>query len=408
MEDDKTNEIKDIKTNNKGEKKEEETFDSKIDSFLYQLNEINNILKKEDEELNKKNLEKIEEEKKEKERILQESLKKKSIMFLEKFAKNLENSKINFINIGGSSCYQSSTFQGFVHVIYPTAIKNIISNIEQNKYKTINNIDELKNDNEFNRMFIDILKDINNLQEKGEGSNGYLAKDIFNKYPPKLEFGEGIGNILDINILHFNLEINSMNLIYLIEAFKKSNLFNTYNSNSIEVINIDRNTIITEVMKLKIEGNRQFCGNIVLKFDKNDINDNNLDIIKLLKKCKQLYIDGNSTKKIELISDIIYLVIDRLSDKESSKKEININEYIYFNEEKGNFDSIRGNKDLTYEPKFIIYHLGYHYIAYCKIENKWYYFNDMSSSFASESNPPLKGEKGSNTYPVAIYYVKKK
>ena len=46
MEDDKTNEIKDIKTNNKGEKKEEETFDSKMDSFLYQLNEINNILKK--------------------------------------------------------------------------------------------------------------------------------------------------------------------------------------------------------------------------------------------------------------------------------------------------------------------------------------------------------------------------
>ena len=142
MKDDKTNEIKDIKTNNKGEKKEEETFDSKIDSFLYQLNEINNILKKEDEELNKKNLEKIEEEKKEKERILQESLKKKSIMFLEKFAKNLENSKINFKNIRSSSCYQSSTFQGFVHVIYPTVITNIISNIKQNKYKTINNIDE--------------------------------------------------------------------------------------------------------------------------------------------------------------------------------------------------------------------------------------------------------------------------
>ena len=64
MEDDKTNEIKDIKANNKGEKKEEETFDSKMDSFLYQLNEINNILKKENEELIKENLEKVEEEKK--------------------------------------------------------------------------------------------------------------------------------------------------------------------------------------------------------------------------------------------------------------------------------------------------------------------------------------------------------
>ena len=86
MEDDKTNEIKDIKANNKGEKKEEETFDSKMDSFLYQLDEINDILKKENEELNKKNLEKIEEEKKQKERILQESLKKRVLCFL----KNLQ------------------------------------------------------------------------------------------------------------------------------------------------------------------------------------------------------------------------------------------------------------------------------------------------------------------------------
>ena len=46
MEDDKTNEIKDITTNNKGEKKEEETFDSKMDTFLYQLNEIKLIEEK--------------------------------------------------------------------------------------------------------------------------------------------------------------------------------------------------------------------------------------------------------------------------------------------------------------------------------------------------------------------------
>ena len=64
MEDDKTNEIKDIKTNNKGEKKEEETFDSKMDSFLFQSDEINDILKQENEELIKENLEKVEEEKK--------------------------------------------------------------------------------------------------------------------------------------------------------------------------------------------------------------------------------------------------------------------------------------------------------------------------------------------------------
>ena len=47
--------------------------------------------------------------------------------------KNLEESKINFQNIIGSSCYLSSTLQGFVHFIFPTAIKNYNKNSTKKK-----------------------------------------------------------------------------------------------------------------------------------------------------------------------------------------------------------------------------------------------------------------------------------
>ena len=43
----------------------------------------------------------------------------------DKLIKDLEESEINFINIYGQSCYQSCTLQGFVHIIFPLAIKNI-------------------------------------------------------------------------------------------------------------------------------------------------------------------------------------------------------------------------------------------------------------------------------------------
>ena len=334
--------------------------------------------------------------------------KKNSVNYLEKFANNLENSKINFVNIGGSSCYQSSTLQGFVHTIFPTAIRNIISNINQSRYKSIDSIGKLKNNNQFNDMVLDILKDINNLHDKGEGSSGYKASDLFSKYPPKREFNEGIGNIEDINLLHNDLENNSLNPSNLIGAYGKGNLSDSNDSNLIKVININENTIITDVMKLKIEGDSKCCGNLVLKFDEDDIKDNNLDVIKLTKKCLQLYKNSYSTKKIEIISDIVYLVLDRISNGKNITKQINLNENIYFNKENGNFYSSEGYQYLNYELKFIIYHSGGHYTAYCKIQNDWYLFNDLNSCFAKKENPPLKIDDKKSIYPVALYYAKKK
>ena len=53
-------------------------------------------------------------------------------------------------------------------------------------------------------MIIDILKDLNDIIEKGE-QKAYEADKLFNKFPPKIEFHQGIGNIADCNQLHINL-----------------------------------------------------------------------------------------------------------------------------------------------------------------------------------------------------------
>ena len=350
-----------------------------------------------------------------------EEINRKIINYFEKLAINLEKSKINFINIEGSSCYQSSVLQGFIHIIFPIAIRNIISNIDQNKYKDIDNIDKLKNNNIFNDMIIDILKDINNLTEKGEGSTGYLADKLFKQFPPKKELHEGLDNIFDVNLLHKNLLNNQNNI---------SDLIDDKNYNEIKIINIEQDTIITDVMKIKIEGDLNCIGNIVLKFDENDIKDNELNVIKLLKKCKQLYINDYSTKKIETVSDVIYMVIDRISGGQNITKDFNINEKIYFDNINKCFTEVEGYQYLVYELKFMVYHLSFgHFIAYCKIEDEWYCFNDLSGTFAIKENPfikenhPIKVDNNNNNglnillnimmnlkdqYPVALYYVKKK
>ena len=335
--------------------------------------------------------------------------KENSIKYLEKLSFNLETSKINFINISGSSCYQSSTLQGFVHIIYPIAIRNIIFNINQNRYKGIDNIDKFKNNNEFNDMIIDILKDLNNRIEKGE-QKAYKADKLFNKFPPKIEFHQGIENIADCNKLHINLQNSSMNTSSLIGEFGPSIELKSKNDNDlIQVINIEQNTIITEIMKIKIEGNQNYVGNLILKIDDDDIKDKDLNIFKLLRKCPQLNINNNySHKKIELISDIIYMVIDRISGGKDIKKQFNINEKIYFDKASGNFQSQEDTGNFCYELKFIVYHKSYgHYIAYSKIKDDWYFFNDLGGNEANIENPPLTDKNGEDIYPVVLYYVKK-
>ena len=261
-------------------------------------------------------------------------------------------------------------------------------------------------------MLIDIIKDINNLQEKGEGATGYKADKLFSKFPPKKDFHEGIGNIFDINIMHDNLQNNAINPSNFISnlTIAYGSLFNFGNlidDGLIKEIIIKQNTIISEVMKLKIEGDNNFYGNLVLKIDDNDIKDDDLNLIKLLKKCPQLNINDGSNKKIELVSDIVYIVIDRISNEKSISKEFNINEKIYFDKINGVFSSDKSSQFIIYELRFLIYHKSYgHYVAYVKIQEDWYIFNDLNFNYANKFIPPLKDDKKGDIYPVALYYVK--
>ena len=85
----------------------------------------------------------------------------------DKLIKDLEESEIYFINIRGLSCYQSCTLQGFVHIIFPLAIKNLNNERLKCKKEKVKKLDELKNDNNFNNAIIDILKEISYIQGCG-------------------------------------------------------------------------------------------------------------------------------------------------------------------------------------------------------------------------------------------------
>ena len=105
----------------------------------------------------------------------------------EKLIKDLEESEINFININGSSCYQSCTLQGFVHIFFPLAIKNLNKEREKIGKEKVKDLDELKNDNIFNNTVIDTLKEVIFIQGCGNGGknkNGnkcYEARKLFDE-----------------------------------------------------------------------------------------------------------------------------------------------------------------------------------------------------------------------------------
>jgi len=144
----------------------------------------------------------------------------------DKLIKDLEETEINFINIYEQSCYQSCTLQGFVHIIFPLAIKNINKErIKLGKNK-VKDLDELKNDNIFNNTVIDILKEIVYIQGCGNGGkskNGniaYEAKKLFEIVPPKILGGESSENIKDVNENHKETIDNSKKYeIAIIEDF---------------------------------------------------------------------------------------------------------------------------------------------------------------------------------------------
>ena len=332
----------------------------------------------------------------------------------EKLIKDLEECEINFINIAGQSCYQSATLQGFVHIIFPMAIKYINNKRQAKGYEKVENLDELKNDSLFNNTVIETIKGLLDIQKCGSGGvdkNGikrYEASELFKIALPLLLNGhEDINNVSDINSLN-NKNIDESKLVE--EAVQKpfsqitsnhSNqseknlLYNMFTGKDlVKVIEIGKKTIVSEIMKFKIEGNDKYFGNIVLKFTKDDLKDENLNICKLMENCPQLY------KKIVETSDVLFMITDRILPNDTIKK----NFIVY---EKLNLENINE----WFELKFVIFHSFHsqrsgHYIAYSKIRGEWYEFNDITNDYSEKRVPPLNDNHQLNYYPVSFYYVK--
>jgi len=152
-------------------------------------------------------------------------------------------------------------------------------------------------------------------------------------------------------------------------------------------------------------------GNLVLKFNNEDLNDPSLDICKLIKNSPQIKINNFSYRKIIRTSDVIFMITDRFQSGYTIQNQFNLYEKIYL--ENGYFKSTNnyGNYNILFELKFVIFHKfrdekNGHYIAYSKIRNKWHKFNDCHYDYAEIEEPPLINNKKEHFYPVAFYYVK--
>ena len=343
---------------------------------------------------------------------------------------DLEESEINFINIEGKSCYQSATLQGFVHILFPLAIKYVNRETQKKGYPNVNNLDELKNENLFNNTVIDTIKEVLEIQGCGnggvdkEGSKRVEALELFKIAPPFLLGGgdENAENISDVNNLNgknidqSKLAMDAINCIsdkldkINSNPPKKTLMYKIFTGKDlVKNIEIKKKTIMSEIMKMKIQGNNKYYGNLVLRFTNEDLNDHNLDICKLLQKCPLLY----NNKLIET-NEVIYMITDRILDNDTIKKNFVVYEKIYLDKINGAFSSsnLSGYNSILYELNFVIFHRFFdqysgHYIAYSKIRGKWHEFNDLDDDYSIEKNPPLYDNFQDDFYPISFYYTKK-
>ena len=358
--------------------------------------------------------------------------------------KDLEESKINFINIYGQSCYQSAYLQGFIHILIPKAIKYLINKKENKESANFINLDKLKNNNEYNNAIIDIAKEVINKKYNEVNKNDnknilakklyYLEKDNLTDFLGCNHEGPGCQILINNAIKNFALnalddEIQNQDSLNLSKKpgydnegpdWQKSNEINNSTINAldnkkhfIDAIEIQKSTIISEIMKITIEDKNYL--NIVVKLDENNKNDKDLDLIKLINNCKQIKKFNNEKRKINKLSDIIYIIIDRIKI-ESNEKDSNIinakltiQDKIFYNNKLGNLSEIRSRDSISYELKFIIGHKLFsknsgHYIAYLKIQNEWYIFNDLDSKNAFKIGNPA--EIFAEFYPVCFFYDK--
>ena len=237
----------------------------------------------------------------------------------------------------------------------------------------LNNIGDISSNNE---KFITESKD----RDDAINAGNKLANIIENldKESEKSDLGGKSGSLIVHNPPKKSLINKSFAESYLIKS-----------------IEIKKKTIVSEIIKFKIEGCDKYFGNIVLKFSEDDLKDENLDICKLIENCPQF-----NNKKIVETSDVLYLITDRISSDEDITKDFIVHERLYFQ-----------NINEWFELKFVIYHSysgpNYgHYVAYCKFRGEWYYFDDLEYDYAEKKNPPLYDNQDNYYYPVSLYYVK--
>ena len=336
--------------------------------------------------------------------------------FLDNILTNLEESKINFDNIGGASCYQSSTLQVFVHIIYPKAIRKLNEEKIKKGEPIIQNLDEFKNNIKFNDIIIDILKEINNKENERKNNlnnkkKNYKAYEIFDKFPPEKGRSQSLLNEYDCNKLH-KLLFNDNKIDNSYPVNKNSKLIQKDTLDNI-IIKINKSTPFSDILKFKVEN--EYYGNLVLQLNENDIKDTNLNFFKLIKNCPQLknYSNNYNHKKITEISDIIYIFIDRVENSKGISKKFSLPEKLYYDKISQNLTDICFNNYLLYEIQFIIYHSSCslssgHYVAYQKIKGEWYFFDDTESGYAKKRSPNLNDTNEYSYFPVIIYYVLKK
>ena len=97
----------------------------------------------------------------------------------------------------------------------------------------------------------------------------------------------------------------------------------------VKVIEINKKTVASEVVKLKIEGNNKYYGNLVLKFNEDNLNDSDLDIYKMINDCPQIRKNFYVKRKIIETSDMIYIIVDRLDYRNTIKKQFKSYENIF-------------------------------------------------------------------------------
>ena len=252
----------------------------------------------------------------------------------DKLIKTLAESEINFENIDYESCAESSFLQSLVHIIFPEAIKNLNKEREKKFKPKVKDLDELKNNNPLNNIIIDTLKEIIYIQGCGNGGLGKDGKKTYIAMNYHKLRGGGSGQPLSKeNDINNDLQATVAQAA-ISGAFAALKGFSNppkklMKGELMKIHKIFNNTIISDIVKIKIEGDLNFVSNLVLKIKDKNLIQSYTNIYNLLDDCPQLN-NGYSKKKITHLSQVIFMIVDRISTGNDIRDNFDVNETIYF------------------------------------------------------------------------------